>query len=167
MTKYTGNCHFLHFHGKIHSKLPIFRVKSVKIYTGKKKFTRIYSWRSWQISGMDDTDFVRRTTLDRKRSTQIARSTTESKVKFIFTRYLNKLFITTESKVTFIFTRYLNKWFHCSDYLSKRLQVWSGDQSTYGCCIVMWRLRLMYYNIAWYNMISHGSKNWQLRALQS
>ena len=26
-------------YGKIHSKLPIFRVKSVKIYTGQKKFT--------------------------------------------------------------------------------------------------------------------------------
>ena len=43
---------FLRYYGKIHSKLPIFRVKSVKIYTGQKKFTRIYSWRSWQISGM-------------------------------------------------------------------------------------------------------------------
>ena len=32
--------------------MPIFHVKSVKIYTGKKFFTRIYSWRSWQISGM-------------------------------------------------------------------------------------------------------------------
>ena len=32
--------------------MPIFRVKSVKIYTSQKKFTRIYSWRSWQISGM-------------------------------------------------------------------------------------------------------------------
>ena len=32
--------------------MPIFRVKSVKIYTGQKKFTRIYSWRSWQIWGM-------------------------------------------------------------------------------------------------------------------
>ena len=37
---------FLRYYGKIHSKLPIFRVKSVKIYTGQKKFTRIYSWRS-------------------------------------------------------------------------------------------------------------------------
>merc|ERR1711928_168245 len=27
---------FLRYYGKIHSKLPIFRVKSVKIYTGKK-----------------------------------------------------------------------------------------------------------------------------------
>ena len=35
---------FLRYYGKIHSKLPIFRVKSVKIYTGQKKFTRIYSW---------------------------------------------------------------------------------------------------------------------------
>ena len=35
--------------------MPIFRVKSVKIYTGPKKFTRIYSWRSWQISGMVTT----------------------------------------------------------------------------------------------------------------
>ena len=32
--------------------MPIFRVKSVKIYTDQKKFTRIYSRRSWQISGM-------------------------------------------------------------------------------------------------------------------
>ena len=31
---------FLRYYGKIHSKLPIFRVKSVKIYTGQKKFTR-------------------------------------------------------------------------------------------------------------------------------
>ena len=43
---------FLRYYGKIHSKLPIFRVKSVKIYTGQKKFTRIYSWGSWQIWGM-------------------------------------------------------------------------------------------------------------------
>ena len=28
---------FLRYYGKIHSKLPIFRVKSVKIYTGQKK----------------------------------------------------------------------------------------------------------------------------------
>ena len=32
--------------------MPVFCVKSVKIYTGQKKFTRIYLWRSWQISGM-------------------------------------------------------------------------------------------------------------------
>ena len=32
--------------------MPIFRVKSVKIYTGQKKFTPVYSWLSWQISGM-------------------------------------------------------------------------------------------------------------------
>ena len=32
--------------------MPIFRVKSVKIYTGQKKFTRICSWGSWQIWGM-------------------------------------------------------------------------------------------------------------------
>ena len=32
--------------------MPIFRVKSVKIYTGQKKITQIYSWGSWQISGM-------------------------------------------------------------------------------------------------------------------
>ena len=31
---------------KINSKLPIFRVKSVKIYTSQKKLTRIYSWGS-------------------------------------------------------------------------------------------------------------------------
>ena len=33
---------FLRYYGKIHSKLPIFRVKSVKVYTGQKKiYTRI------------------------------------------------------------------------------------------------------------------------------
>ena len=32
--------------------MPIFRVKSVKIYTSQKKFTRVYSWLSWQIWGM-------------------------------------------------------------------------------------------------------------------
>ena len=32
--------------------MPIFRVKSVKIYTGQKKLTRIYPWDPWQISGM-------------------------------------------------------------------------------------------------------------------
>ena len=32
--------------------MPIFCIKSVKIYTGQKKFTRVYSWLSWQISGM-------------------------------------------------------------------------------------------------------------------
>ena len=37
--------HFLRYYGKIQSKLPIFRVKSVKNYTGQKKFTRACSWR--------------------------------------------------------------------------------------------------------------------------
>ena len=32
--------------------MPIFCVKSVKIYTVQKKFTRTYSWGSWQIWGM-------------------------------------------------------------------------------------------------------------------
>ena len=39
--------------------MPIFRVKSVKIYTGQKKFTRIYLWDPWQIRGM-----IRRMSLD-------------------------------------------------------------------------------------------------------
>ena len=43
---------FLRYYGKIHSKLPIFCVKSVKIYTGQKKFTLEFSWLSWQIWGM-------------------------------------------------------------------------------------------------------------------
>ena len=30
----------MRYYGKIHSILPIFRVKSIKIYTGQKKFTR-------------------------------------------------------------------------------------------------------------------------------
>ena len=42
----------MRYYGKIHSKLPIFRVKSVKIYTGQKKFTRTLSVRPWQIWGM-------------------------------------------------------------------------------------------------------------------
>merc|ERR1711873_146218 len=37
---------FLRYYGKIHSKLSIFRVKSIKIYTGPKKFTREFSWLS-------------------------------------------------------------------------------------------------------------------------
>ena len=32
--------------------MPIFRVKSVKIYTGQKKFTQVYPWDPWQIWGM-------------------------------------------------------------------------------------------------------------------
>ena len=32
--------------------MPIFRVKSVKNYTGQKKFTRVYPWDPWQIWGM-------------------------------------------------------------------------------------------------------------------
>ena len=32
--------------------MPIFRIKSVKIYTGQKKFTRVYPWDPWQIRGM-------------------------------------------------------------------------------------------------------------------
>ena len=32
--------------------MPIFRFKSVKIYTGQKKFTRVSLVGSWQISGM-------------------------------------------------------------------------------------------------------------------
>ena len=32
--------------------MPIFCVESVKIYTGQKRFTRIYLWDPWQISGM-------------------------------------------------------------------------------------------------------------------
>ena len=35
-------------------ELPIFGVKSVKIYTGQKNFTRTCPWRPWQIWGMID-----------------------------------------------------------------------------------------------------------------
>ena len=42
----------MRYYGKIHSKLPIFCIKSVKIYTGQKKITREFSWLSWQIWGM-------------------------------------------------------------------------------------------------------------------
>ena len=37
---YTVNCQFTQLIANLHSKLPIFRVKSVEIYTGQKKFTR-------------------------------------------------------------------------------------------------------------------------------
>ena len=37
---YTVNCQFTQKIANLHSKLPIFRVKSVKIYIGQKKFTR-------------------------------------------------------------------------------------------------------------------------------
>ena len=40
---------FLRYYGKIHSKLPIFRVKSVKIYTGQKN---LHWRRQRQLSGM-------------------------------------------------------------------------------------------------------------------
>ena len=33
--------------------MPICRVQSVKIYTGQKKFTRVYPWDPWQIRGME------------------------------------------------------------------------------------------------------------------
>ena len=42
------------------SKMPIFRVKSVKIYTGQKKFTRVYPWYLWQIRGMVTASFKTR-----------------------------------------------------------------------------------------------------------
>ena len=42
----------MRYYGKIHSKLPIIRVKSVELYTGQKKFTPEFSWLSRQISGM-------------------------------------------------------------------------------------------------------------------
>ena len=47
---------FLRCYGKIQRKLPIFRVESVKNYTGQKKFTRTCSWGSWQISRMHSFD---------------------------------------------------------------------------------------------------------------
>ena len=33
--------------------MQIFRIKSVKIYTSQKIFTRVYPWDPWQIWGMD------------------------------------------------------------------------------------------------------------------
>ena len=54
-------CHFFYtgkifgeenLHRNLHSKLPIFRAKSVKIYTGQKKLHGRRPWRSWQIWGM-------------------------------------------------------------------------------------------------------------------
>ena len=50
-TQKIANC--LPYYGKIHSKLPNFCVKSEQIYTGQKKFSRIYSWGLWQIWGMN------------------------------------------------------------------------------------------------------------------
>ena len=40
------------FSRKICRKCQFFCVKSVKMYTGQKKFPRIYPWDPWQISGM-------------------------------------------------------------------------------------------------------------------
>ena len=60
--------------------MPIFRVKSVKIYTGQKKFTRIYPWDPWQIWGM-----YRSTTLER-----IGR-TLKLKISLIQEHYIGKL----------------------------------------------------------------------------
>merc|ERR1719370_630884 len=40
------------FTRNLHSKLPIFCVKSVKIYTGQKKFTQVFPWLPRQIRGM-------------------------------------------------------------------------------------------------------------------
>ena len=37
---------------KLHSKLQIFRIKSLKIYTGQKNLHGRRPWRPWQISGM-------------------------------------------------------------------------------------------------------------------
>ena len=46
---------FLHYYGKIHSKLPIFGVKSVQIYTGQFFLHRHRLWCLWQIKGMCTT----------------------------------------------------------------------------------------------------------------
>ena len=43
---------FLRYFGKIHSKLPIFPVKSEKIYTGQKNLHGRRQWCPWQIWGM-------------------------------------------------------------------------------------------------------------------
>lgn len=51
---YTVNCQFTQKIANLHSKWPIFCVKSVKNYTGQKKFTRTCPWRPWQIWGMLD-----------------------------------------------------------------------------------------------------------------
>ena len=57
---------FLRYYGKIHSKLPIFRIKSVKIYTSQKKFTRIYLWDPWQIWGMGQSGCWSSSTIPRE-----------------------------------------------------------------------------------------------------
>ena len=49
---YTVNCQFTQWIANLHSKLPIFRVKSIKIYTRQKKLYGRCPWRPWQISGM-------------------------------------------------------------------------------------------------------------------
>ena len=36
--------------------MPIFHVKSVKIYTGKKNLHWRRQWRQWQISGMSESE---------------------------------------------------------------------------------------------------------------
>ena len=44
----------MRYYGKIHSKLPIFCVKSVKIYTAQKNLHWRRQPRQWQLSGMSD-----------------------------------------------------------------------------------------------------------------
>ena len=43
----------MRYYGKIHSKLPIFHVKSVKIYTSQKSLHWRRQPRQWQLSGMN------------------------------------------------------------------------------------------------------------------
>ena len=38
------NAYYITPHSQLNLELPIFRVKSVKIYTGQKKFTRVFPW---------------------------------------------------------------------------------------------------------------------------
>ena len=86
---------FLRYYGKIHSKLPIFRVKSVKIYTSQTKFTWIYSWRSWQIWGMNMNFWI-----ENDRAIQLSSSKEWTKIDSLNKNLFNyqPLWITISSK---------------------------------------------------------------------
>ena len=70
----------MRYYGKIHSKLPIFHVKSVKNYTGQFFLHRHRLWCLWQIWGMYQTlcsDFVM-TMQDQDKVRNITRTSREN-----------------------------------------------------------------------------------------
>ena len=96
---------------KLHSKLPIFRFKSVKIYTGQKKFTRIYSWRSWQIWGMCPTQSFTESEHDAKKWTTIVCICSEEKIYISFPHCPTQSFIESKYNAKKLTTMFFS--YHC------------------------------------------------------